>query len=281
MAHETEDHQQATEELVRTVSASLDMRVNAATEVETQIAVTKSPGLSIDEQLTVTLDDVPIDTVEVVGPHGGRIRRFRSEPGTVKIDYRATVTGEAEPIAVEPADSSIYLRPSRYAQCDALFGFAKKQFDATAPAAVRLARVVEYVTERLSYIPGSSDPIDGATDTLLSGSGVCRDYAHLVVGLLRALNVPARFVAVYAPGCDPMDFHAVAEALVDGEWVVVDATGLAPRQTLLRIATGRDAADTAFLENHGGALNFDRSRVTAVVAGELPVDDGTSRRRIR
>ena len=39
---------------------------------------------------------------------------------------------------------------------------------------------------------------------------------------------PARVVSVYAPGLYPMDFHAVAEALVDGQWRVVDATLLAP-----------------------------------------------------
>ena len=110
-----------------------------------------------------------------------------------------------------------------------------------------------WVGTRLDYVPGSSDPIDGAVDTLLAGAGVCRDYAHLVVALLRAVNVPARLVAVYAPGCQPMDFHAVAEAFVDGVWRVVDATCLAPRQTMVRIATGRDAADTAFLDNHKGA----------------------------
>ena len=106
---------------------------------------------------------------------------------------------------------------------------------------------------RLNYVPGSSDPIDGAADTLLAGAGVCRDYAHLVVALLRAVFVPARLVSVYAPGLYPMDFHAVAEAFVDGQWRVVDATLLAPRQSLVRIATGRDAADTAFLDNHKGA----------------------------
>jgi transglutaminase-like putative cysteine protease len=72
------------------------------------------------------------------------------------------------------------------------------------------------VGTHLSHVLGSSDPIDGASDTLLAGSGVCRDYAHLVVALLRAVKVPARLVAVSAPGCEPMDFHAVAEALVDG-----------------------------------------------------------------
>jgi len=135
-----------------------------------------------------------------------------------------------------------------------------------------LEKISSWVGTRLSYVPGSSDPIDGAADTLLAGSGVCRDYAHLVIALLRSVNVPARLVSVYAPGCQPMDFHAVAEALVDGRWQVVDATCLAPRQSMVRIATGRDAADTAWLDNHKGAITVNNMAVTATVDGELPKD---------
>ena len=105
------------------------------------------------------------------------------------------------------------------------------------------------------------------------GKGVCRDYAHLVVAFLRARNVPARLVAVYAPGLSPMDFHAVAEAFVDRQWRVVDGTLLAPRSSLLRIATGRDAADTAFLDSFGGGITFNQATVTAVTHGRLPGDD--------
>jgi transglutaminase-like putative cysteine protease len=78
---------------------------------------------------------------------------------------------------------------------------------------------------------------------------------------------------VYAPGLDPMDFHAVAEALVDGDWRVVDATLLAPRAGLVRIATGRDAADTAFLSNYGGAVELVSTQIAAVTDGMLPGDD--------
>jgi len=53
---------------------------------------------------------------------------------------------------------------------------------------------------------------------------------------------------------------------------VVDGTLLAPRQTLARIATGRDAADIAFLDNHNGAITLNKLLVTAVVDGELPRD---------
>ena len=115
-------------------------------------------------------------------------------------------------------------------------------------------------------------PTDGAEQTLLARRGVCRDYAHLVIALLRALDIPARMVAVYAPGLDPMDFHAVAEAWVDDTWQVVDATALAPRQSLVRISTGRDAADTAFLTNHWADLILRELSVFAVV-DELPRDD--------
>ena len=101
---------------------------------------------------------------------------------------------------------------------------------------------------------------------------MCRDYAHLVAALLRALHVPARVVSVYAPGLDPMDFHAVAEAYIDGDWYVVDATTLAPRGTLLRVATGRDASDTAFLSAYGGVVNLLNLEVSAV-ADALPDDD--------
>jgi hypothetical protein len=47
---------------------------------------------------------------------------------------------------------------------------------------------------------------------------------------------------------------------------------LAPRQTLVRIATGRDAADTAFLDNHKGTITLNQLVVTAVVDGNLPQD---------
>jgi transglutaminase-like putative cysteine protease len=80
---------------------------------------------------------------------------------------------------------------------------------------------------------------------------------------------------VYAPGLSPMDFHAVAEAWVDGAWHVVDATGLAPRQSLLRISTGRDASDTAFLTNTRSLVTISRMEVLATV-DELPVDDATA-----
>ena len=133
-----------------------------------------------------------------------------------------------------------------------------------------LAGVSSWVGGHIGYEAGSSLPTHGAVDTLLGGRGVCRDFAHLVVALLRARDVPARVAAVYAPGLAPMDFHAVAEALVGDTWRVVDATLLAPRSSLVRIATGRDAADTAFLTVLGGTVDLVGIEVGAVVDGDAP-----------
>jgi transglutaminase-like putative cysteine protease len=70
-----------------------------------------------------------------------------------------------------------------------------------------------------------------------------------------------------------MDFHAVAEAYVEGAWHVIDPTGLAPRESMLRITAGRDSADTAFLSTVGGSLTLSQMQVTAIVNGTLPTED--------
>ena len=258
----------------RDVGAELDVQITAPTTLEFQIAVAPHPGAEVTESLSFELDGRTIDpdVREIAGEHGNRIHMLDAPVGNLKVTYAATVLGQADPAPVGDLDYSTYLRPSRYAEADKFFGFGGTEFGDVADSVSVLEKISSWVGTRLSYVPGSSDPIDGAADTLLAGSGVCRDYAHLVIALLRSVNVPARLVSVYAPGCQPMDFHAVAEAVVDGRWQVVDATCLAPRQSMVRIATGRDAADTAWLDNHKGAITVNNMAVTATVDGELPKD---------
>jgi transglutaminase-like putative cysteine protease len=123
------------------------------------------------------------------------------------------------------------------------------------------------------YDGTASGPTTDAIDTLLAGRGVCRDYAHLTAVLCRAVGVPARVAAVYAPGLDPMDFHLVVETALADEWLVWDATRLAPRQSLIRVATGRDAADVAFGTVLSGTAELVDMAITAVADGDLPTDD--------
>lgn len=257
----------------RIVSASLDLDVVSPGQVILQVAVADTPGTSFTEDLLITLDGRALTPKVVRGVTGTRLHVLEPGTGKLLVSYRATVEGEAEPAPVDEAELLEYLRPSRYAESDKLASVAAREFGHLPAGEELLAAVAAWVGTRLTYVPGSSDPIDGAVDTYLLGQGVCRDYAHLAVALLRARQVPARLVAVYAPGLDPMDFHAVAEAYIQGRWRVVDGTLLAPRSSLVRISTGRDAADTAFLDNYDGGVVFNSAVVSAIVDGRLPNDD--------
>ncbi|CAN5365582.1 transglutaminase family protein [soil metagenome] len=254
------------------MSAYLEVSAEGESEIELQVAVARSPGLEVTEQLSVVHQGRELEYAVISAPHDGRQHLLTLPTGLSTISYQATVTGTAQTPPVRPMDLSAYRRPSRYATSDTFGGFAASEFGHLSDEEL-LPTISSWVGTRLQYTPGSSGPSDGASETLLSGAGVCRDYAHLVIALLRALGVPARLVAVYAPGCDPMDFHAVVEAYSDGGWYSVDATALAPRASMVRIATGRDAADTAFMSTVRGNVMLFSYEVTAVADDGLPDDD--------
>ena len=255
----------------RTVSSHLDLDLKGRTDMVFSIAVAESADI-VEESIAFVLDGEPLDFTVITDRHGTRLHRLAAGGGTMVVDYRAVVAGRTNPMPIDELDPVIYLRPSRYCESDSLTPTARSEFAGLSGHDL-LSAVTLWVWSKLRYVPGSSLVTDGAARTLMARRGVCRDYAHLVIALLRALDVPARMAAVYAPGLSPMDFHAVAEAHIDGQWWVVDATRLAPRQSLLRISTGRDAADIAFLTNHWANLTLTRLDVLAI-ADVLPVDDG-------
>ena len=255
----------------RTVGSTLVLDVAEPAHLVFSVAVAGSYSPS-SEQLTIELDGTPVAVTELTDVHRTRLHEVHAGVGELVVRYEATIDGAAAPIATDTVDPLTYLRPSRYAESDRLAAIAAAEFDGVDGAGPLLQAVSSWVGTRLAYVSGSSSPTDGAVSTLLARQGVCRDFAHLCVALLRARGVPARTVAVYAPGLSPMDFHAVAEAWVGGAWRVVDATTLAPRSTLVRIATGRDAADTAFLNVLDGRAGLVDTQVSAVV-DDLSGDD--------
>ncbi|WP_334172848.1 transglutaminase-like domain-containing protein [Sinomonas sp.] len=260
--------------MLRTVSAHLSFTTVARTKVAMAVAVAKNPGYtSFDEQLNVTSGGQPVPWRELVDGHGGRFHVLEFDNASdVDVEYTASVRGRAVPDAVDEMDLIRYVRPSRYAESDRLLPTSYGQFGGMTGTQLVVA-VRKWVHEQLSYVAGSSRGTDGAVETLLHRRGVCRDYAHLAIALLRAKDVPARLTAVYAPGLRPMDFHAVAEAYADGAWHVIDPTGLASRYGMLRITAGRDSSDTAFLSTVGGSLVLRRLAVAADCDEALPDDD--------
>jgi transglutaminase-like putative cysteine protease len=258
----------------RHVWCRLDAEVERSADVALSVAV--AAGLPrAEEELRTTLDGRPLELREVLDDHGTRVHVGTDiGAGHLTVEYRATVTGSADPPPVQDIDLIRYGRPSRYCESDRLYALARSEFRDLEGRDL-LDAVSSWVGQRIAYIPGSSRSTDGAVTTLLSREGVCRDFAHLVVALLRGCDTPARMASVYAPGLQPMDFHAVAEAYIDGRWLVADATALAPRPSMVRIATGRDAADTAFLTSTRGEVLLVGLEVGAITDGDLPRDDAT------
>lgn len=122
--------------------------------------------------------------------------------------------------------------------------------DGAAPGEVARA-VCEMVHAEVEYRPGSTDVHARAEDAWQQRSGVCQDFAHLVIGALRSVDVPARYVSGYvlptahAPVGEPAhgESHAWVEWWDDG-WCAFDPTNNQPPQERhVTVAAGRDYAD--------------------------------------
>lgn len=242
------------------IVAALDYTLAEPAPVLMQIGVAR---LAEQQVLTETLDLGGMPDAVHVAAHGCLGERSWLMPqGQLRVRYEAEVaiTREVAPLAnlaadalpTVPAEVIEYLLPSRYCPVDTLHAAAVEMFDnLTGGAAVEAVR--EWIGGHLSYVPGASHAGTTALDTFHSREGVCRDYAHLLVALVRGIGIPARVVSAYAPGVNPPDFHALAQVWLAGGWHLVDATGMAdPAQTAI-IGVGRDAADISFLTIFGSA----------------------------
>jgi transglutaminase-like putative cysteine protease len=275
-------------DIQRVITCDLTFDVIEHTEIVAQIVAADSAGRVVDERFELALTGSPSPSpMELRNSVGERMHVIRAGPGRLSVSYRSQLQAppqsqlNANAARLDVAEDKrrlayerqIYLRPSRYVPSDHLIGFAVAEFGIDSDVTSRVSAIADWIRKRISYVPGSSDVHDSAEDTLLTGEGTCRDFAHLGIALCRATGIPARFAAVYAPGLSPMEFHAVFESLQDGCWYVHDATDLAPRTSLVRIVTGRDAADTAFSTINSGIASPKSLSVSATVGSHLPFDD--------
>ena len=212
----------------------------------------------VDETLRVS-QDVPV-SLFVDPAHGNRYARLRADPGPLVVQYEGTVdiahfVASADSIAEVaiadlPPETLPYIYPSRYCQSDRLQQVARAEFGTLMPGYGRVRAIRDWVQNRTRFQSGSSNATTSAMDTLNDQAGVCRDFAHLMIGMCRALNIPARFVTGIDYGADPIfgppDFHAYVEAFLGGRWYLFDPTGMAVPMGLIRLGTGRDAADVSF-----------------------------------
>lgn len=182
-------------------------------------------------------------------------------PATVLRGLRSDKLADLPPLVVP------YLFPSRYCEADRFETAVRREFG-EAEGGEKVQAMTDWIQGHLDYVPGSSDVNTTAADTYVGHRGVCRDFAHLLIAMTRAAGIPARMVGAYAWQLDPPDFHAVVEVWLEGGWHLVDATGLAPTDGIIRIGVGRDATDISFLTVFGQAmLNDQQVSVQRVAVG--------------
>ncbi|MCM1181266.1 MAG: transglutaminase family protein [Clostridium sp.] len=98
--------------------------------------------------------------------------------------------------------------------------------------------------EDFSYVAGATQVHTTAEEAWKLGRGVCQDYAHIYVTLLRMAGIPARYVCGLIVGEGAS--HAWVEAFCDGRWVAFDPTNdCLVLDHYIKLGHGRDAADCA------------------------------------
>jgi len=220
-------------------------------------------------------------SVEEEPDFGNRLARLSAEPGTLAVRYAGTVEishvlrnpDDIVPLPVGelPAATLRFLLPSRYCQVDQVQTLAWQTFGHAPRGYAQVDDICRWVRERTRFQPGTSGVNTSAVETLEARQGVCRDFAHLTIALLRSLNYPARFVTGVDYGAaaelGPPDFHAYVEVFLDDRWYLFDPTGISPLTGLLRIGTGRDAADASFATMFG-AVRSGMPRVAFAAADD-------------
>jgi transglutaminase-like putative cysteine protease len=139
---------------------------------------------------------------------------------------------EARP--AEGAGTEYLLESPLVAASPELEAYARTSFQPGRPIVDALADLGERIHDEFRYRPGATMVSTTAAEALARGEGVCQDFAHLAIGCLRSLGLPARYVSGYLETDPPVGrprlagadvSHAWASVLVPGAgWIDIDPT---------------------------------------------------------
>ena len=161
------------------------------------------------------------------------------------------------PISELPDDALRFLLASRYCEVDKMSQMAWDLFGKTPETWERVQAVMEWTHNHVQFGYQYASSTKTASDVCQQKQGVCRDFQHLAITMLRALNVPARYATGYLGDIGvpkdpaPMDFSAWFEAYLGNRWWTFDARHNRPRIGRVLMARGRDAVDVALTTSFG------------------------------
>jgi transglutaminase-like putative cysteine protease len=167
-------------------------------------------------------------------------------------------------------------------QLPGLLDYAQPSFGKGRPLLEAVFELTTRIFTEFKYEPGSTSVATPLATVLETRRGVCQDFAHLQIGMLRALGLPARYVSGYIHNAPPPGQAKLQGADASHAWLSVwcpgfgyvdfDPTnGSIPSDEHLTLAWGRDFSDTSPLRgvilgggNHLVRVGVDVVRVPAV-----------------
>jgi len=243
---------------------------------QTQSQRVVAENLTLSQSLPLRMYTTPVT--------GNRYMQVHAAPGALNLRYTATIdlmhhfANPAEiaevPVQGMPPEVIEYIYPSRYCESDRLIKLANNEFGRLPQGYSRVQAIQDWVKRHVTFTLNSTNTNTSAADTLIERVGVCRDFAHLMIALCRALNIPARFATGTDYGADPTlgpsDFQAYVEVYLGYRWYIFDPSGTGIPMGFVRFGTGRDAADVSFATVFGGV------RTHAAVIRAIAVEDAAN-----
>ena len=219
-------------------------------------------------ELLVVDPDIPVSIF--TDSFGNKVGRLNAPPGQLRLTYDNICRDSGlldevgfgaiqHPIQDLPPDVLRYLLASRYCEVDELTEMAWQMFGNIPPGWGRVKGVMDWVHNNVRFGYQFARSTKTAYDVYQERQGVCRDFMHLSIAFLRALNVPARYATGYLGDIGvpiapfPMDFSAWFEVYLGGRWWTCDARHNVPRIGRILMGYGRDATDVALTTSFGSA----------------------------
>ena len=210
---------------------------------------------------------------------GNRVHLVTAD--VVEKSYRVIAAGEIETTnasgmvqgLLNVLPNQLYLRQTEMTRPSSAMADALRRFPDQGPALARAHALMQYIFGEIAYEVGTSVAETTAAEAFAAKRGVCQDHAHILVGMARALQVPARYVTGYlitGTGASSAAAHAWAELLIpDLGWVGFDAAnGQCPTEHYVRLAAGLDANAVAPVKgSRRGA--FGSEQLTVAVRAEI------------
>ena len=192
-------------------------------------------------------------------------------------DFTIAVSGKVktgleifEEFCEDPLESAVFRVQSSLTQPGPAIRAFHDSLDVCGSAYDRALAIRKAVHEAFSYQPGATSAHESGEDAFARKQGVCQDYAHVMLSLLRLEGIPARYVTGMLMGEGAS--HAWVEALCGNWWYGFDPTNdLLVDDSYIRVSCGRDSADCAIIRGTflGWAVQMQREQVIVKIEEKL------------